>query len=86
MYVQFLFFRGKKSLKKYLGGCRCRQTDLRKQFLEIARGDSPEPRAVYSFMTTAIVRALPMLFFFFINPLHHRLGHASDGRNSCGDP
>ena len=31
--------------------------DLRKQFLEIARKNSPEPRTVHSFMTTAIVRS-----------------------------
>jgi hypothetical protein len=39
-------------------------TDLRKQFLEIARKNSPEPRSVHSFMTTAIVRALPILIVF----------------------
>jgi hypothetical protein len=40
-------------------------TDLRKQFLEIARKNSPEPRTVYSFMTTAIVRAFPILIFIY---------------------
>ena len=47
--------------KKYLGGCGCLHADLRKQFLEIVRKNSPEtePRIVYSFMTTAIVRARP---------------------------
>jgi len=39
-------------------------TDLRKQYLEIARKNSPEPRTVYSFMTTAIVRALSILIFY----------------------
>ena len=39
--------------------------DLRNQFLEIARKQSPEPRTVHSFMTTAIVRTLPALSFFY---------------------
>jgi hypothetical protein len=38
--------------------------DLRKQFLEIARKHSPEPRTVYCFMTTAVVRTLPIWLSF----------------------
>jgi len=34
--------------------------------LEIARKNSPEPRTVYSFMTTAIVRALSVIFFHLL--------------------
>jgi len=37
------------------------QTDLRKQFQEIARRHSPEPRQVYIFMTTAIVRNILLI-------------------------
>jgi hypothetical protein len=56
---------GQKSLREIFGWCGCLHTDLRKQFLEIARKNSPEPRTVYSFMTTAIVRALPILIFIY---------------------
>ena len=39
-------------------------TDLRTQFLEIARKYSPEPRHVYAFLTTAIVRPfLPLSIY-----------------------
>jgi hypothetical protein len=63
---KFFFFMGQKSLKKKIGWCGCLlHTDLRKQFLEIARKNSPEPRTVYSFMTTAIVRALHILIFIY---------------------
>ena len=70
MYVQVLHpLMGQKSLKENIfGWCGCRNTDLRKQFLEIARKDSPEPRVIYSFMTTAIVRAplmLDVIFFIY---------------------
>jgi len=65
MYVQFFFFMGQTSLKEIFGWCGCLHTDLRKQFLEIARKNSPEPRNVYSFMTTAIVRALSLLIFIY---------------------
>jgi len=47
---------GKGSLNKMSGWCGCPHTDLRKHFLEIARRNSPEPRTIYSFLTTAIVR------------------------------
>jgi hypothetical protein len=58
---------GQKALKKtkILGvGCGYVLTDIRKQFLEIARKCSPEPRNVYSSMTTAIVRTLTILLSF----------------------
>ncbi|KAF8499582.1 G-alpha-domain-containing protein [Russula emetica] len=49
------------SIKRYIPTYGDRKNDmptasryLRKQFLEIARKNSPEPRTVYSFMTTAI--------------------------------
>jgi hypothetical protein len=41
-------------------------TDLRNQFLEIARKQSPEPRTVHCFMTTAIVRMLPISPCFYL--------------------
>ncbi len=49
----------------FFGWCGCLHTDLRKQFLDIARKNSPEPRTVYSFVTTAIVRTLPIFIFFY---------------------
>lgn len=42
--------------------CVRAHTDLRKQFLEVARKNSPEPRRVYTFLTTATVR---IIYFFF---------------------
>jgi hypothetical protein len=53
---------GTKITERNIWGCGCLHKDIRKQFLEIARKNSPEsePRIVYSFMTTAIVRALPI--------------------------
>lgn len=56
----FFFFSHGTKFADWVVAC-CPHTDLRKQFLEIARKNSPEPRTVYSFMTTAIVRA-PFLF------------------------
>ena len=41
------------------------QLDLRKQFAEISRKHSPEPRRVYTFLTTATVRVA--LFFFLLD-------------------
>jgi hypothetical protein len=64
MYVQFIFFHETKIPERNAWVVRVSAyTDLRKQFLEIARKNSPEPRTIYSFMTTAIVRALPILIF-----------------------
>ena len=69
-HISFLSSVGQKALKKtnfvragYV------QTDLRKQFLEIARKHSPEPRTVFSFMTTAVVRSfsfIPLFFIYFL--------------------
>ena len=93
MYVHsqpclFPFFCGTKSIEK-AKLCVCAgyvHTDLRKQFLEIARKHSPEPRSVYSFMTTAVVRSpsfIPLFRIYFLCPFAHRhSGHASHDRNS----
>ena len=48
------------------------QTDLRKQFQEIARRHSPEPRQVYIFMTTAIVRNILLILIVCFFPLFWR--------------
>jgi hypothetical protein len=42
--------------------------DLRKQFLKVARKHSPEPRHVYTFLTTAIVRIIFLFPSFFLLP------------------
>jgi hypothetical protein len=60
----------------------CGHADLRNQFMEIARKQSPEPRTVHSFMTTAIVRTLPILsimYSLFVYLLAYRSGHSSHG-------
>ena len=55
MYVQFFLCHGANITERNIWVAL--HADLRKQFLEIARKNSPEPRTVHSFMTTAIVRS-----------------------------
>lgn len=67
------------SIKQYIPSYGDRKNDmptasryLRKQFLEIARKNSPEPRAVYSFMTTAIdTRAMAATLAAIRNSIIH---------------
>jgi hypothetical protein len=62
-----------KALKKKFWGCYV-HTDLRKQFQEIARKHSAEPRSVYTFMTTAIVRSPSFIpSFIYIRCLFARI-------------
>lgn len=70
MYDHVYFFNGTKFTEKInILVVRCLYTDLRRQFLEIARKNSPEPRTVYSFMTTAIVCSLPIIIFLCLSIL-----------------
>ena len=62
--LTFLSFRGTEITERnYFGGSGICISDLQKHFLDIARKNSPEPRTPYSYMTTAIVRVLPILIF-----------------------
>ena len=67
-------------------------TDLRTQFLEIARKYSPEPRHVYAFLTTAIVRPFLSLSIHASERDDAILivvtwaGHTCYGRHAWDDP
>jgi hypothetical protein len=68
-------------------------TDLRAQFQEIARKYSPEPRHVYAFLTTAIVRPFISLSIY-VSECDGAIfvvvvvwtGHRSYGRHAWDDP
>ena len=68
-------------------------TDLRMQFQEIARKYSPEPRFVYAFLTTAIVRPSHSLSIYvsecdgaILIVIVVWTGHRSYGRHAWDDP